>query len=568
MADTTYNVRVKYNVDRASAEADANALARTFDRLAAAAAGAFAVHRVVDFMKKLTNLQSQNEQLQISFAAMLTGYGAAGFTNGGKDFQKAMEASAGLMEKIRVDAAKLPGTAEELAEIMRAAMPGGIHAGKSILGPDSVEEMAKRLLVVSNRIPGGAATVAREFQAIMEGRAIGRNDLFAHLRSTLGMSPKELNALSEPQKWEAMMKALKVLVDPALPAHAQAFKAVATTTLTWAQQFARVVDKGVHEQLIKYLREINDWYEKNRTAVEAWGAEIGKSLGDAAGNIFSTMKDALAFIVANRETIMSVLKMAALVAVGGKFLGGGGAPAGSLQGIGSGALGGLLLNQMSGGNIVTGTIMTLMGALTSFGGSLGIAAAAVVAFGVAANAAADAVDKAHKKQIEQAADVDSLSRAYDTFKRSGGGDPAVFGVVRSIIRDKGLMGYMGSIKGPEFDSLMQSLGIDPTRGTYGSGHKTRAQEIFDMFSDVAYRMHEVVPFGPGAPTAEQKLQQLLYQQNKPVPEKRDVNVTVNIKQDISQAEDPDRILVRTKQAIEDALIRPVESGHNRFSVLR
>jgi len=118
-------------------------------------------------------------------------------------------------------------------------------------------------------------------------------------------------------------------------------------------------------------------------------------------------------------------------------------------------------------------------------------------------------------------------------------------------------GYMGELN---FDKLQEYL-----RTTNLDAHTQTV--VWHMLSGVAGNMNRP-SFGPAAPTPEQKLQQLLFEKGKVTPEKPKVDVNVTITQNISQAEDPERILIRTKQAIEDALIRPIESGDNRFSVLR
>jgi hypothetical protein len=570
VADTVYNVRVKYNLDKSKAEADANSLTKTFERLGAVISSAFAVHRVMDFGLRVGKLVSEFEQFRLQLATMLSGYGAPGFESGAQGFERALRVSQPLMREILKEAAKLPVYASETVEIFRAVVPGALSSGHSILGQNSAMEMTKRLALISQTIPGGANTVSREFQALMEGRAIGRNDLFARIRLLMndgkGLGAKEFNKLSDEDRWKQVDAALKKMFpQAAVDAQANSIKAIVSTTLTWGQVLADIAGKAPVRVITEQFKKLNDWLEQNRSKVEEFAATIGDKLGSALSTAFDAVRSAFEFIVQHKDTILEIAKIAGIAFLGGKVGGFTGGGVGSTLAGNAGL--GVLLNSVTGGNAVTGGIMGVFGALASFGGALGTASLAIVGFAAAANMAAEALDKAHKEDINKDDQIDRLSGLYKSF-RSGGGD-SVYGVVRSIIQDRGMMGYMGAIKDDEFSKLMRDAGIDPTRGTYGSGHKTRAQEFYDMFSDVSYRMRESVAFGPRVPTAEEKLMQKLYDPaSGRIPRKQDVNVNVVIKQDISTSEDPDRILHLTKRALNEALISPIESGYNPWSPLR
>lgn len=556
MADTTYNVNVRYTVDKQNAESAANSLARTFDRLAATVAGAFAVHRILDFGERLVKLQSEAERFTLTFATMLTGYGAPGFTKGAQDFQNAMAVSKELMMQIRLEASKLPGTAEEMMEIMRAAMPGAIQSGKSIMGQDSAFEMSKRLMAAANllQIPGGSTTVAREFQAMMEGRAQTRNDLFARIRSLMndgkGISSKEFNALSESGRWEQVSKALQRLVDPALPTYANTWKAISTTTLNWAQQLARVATDNPYHVLLDSLKSLNDWTQKNQSSIESFAKSIGDKLGGALKSTFGFMKDTFDFIVKNKDTITTVLEAAGALLLGSRI--------GKAGPIGAAGMG-MGINLLTGGSMdAQGYGMALAGAASNLTGALGTAAKAALAFGAAMNL----LDQERRDDINRDTETARLTNIMQHSRIGPEGftvPESDVAILKQIIQENKLnTGYLGSIDNAKLNAYLdQNAAFDNPKLRFDLG---------DAFDYAARRMRDMVPFGPNEPTAEQKLLQKLY--DKPVPRKPDVNVQVNIKQDISQAEDPDRILIRTKQAIEDALIRPIESGNNRFAVLR
>ena len=55
-ADTTYNVKVRYDVDSGGAERAAESLARSFQRISHLIGEAFAVHKILDFTKRIVDL--------------------------------------------------------------------------------------------------------------------------------------------------------------------------------------------------------------------------------------------------------------------------------------------------------------------------------------------------------------------------------------------------------------------------------------------------------------------------------------------------------------------------------
>lgn len=584
MADTTYIVKVKYEVDKSGADAAASSLATTFDRLAKTIAGAFAVHRVLEFSKRLIELQSQAETMQTAMATMLTGFSAPGFTNGAKDFEKAMGASSILMTQIRKDAAALPGTAEDLMEAVRGAMPAGIATGHSIMGQASVLEMGKRLMVAASagvlNIPGGVNTVSREFQAIMEGRTQGRNDLFARLRGLMPgsdgnpISAKEMNKLSEKERWDLMDKTLKKLIDASLPTIAKQWSSIIDTTINWVQQIARVATGGMFNTLKKHFDDLNHWFEKNQASIEEFAKTLGETFGDKLGSALDSLRDAFTFIVNNKGSLITVAQAFGAALIGTKL--GGAGIGGGLGGIGAG----LAINAMTGGTFdFQGGMMGLAGALVSFGGALGIASAAALAFGATMNL----IDPEHKNRVAGMTEASSIFSAVpenafndeDAFMNAPGGvalpgmgrrgkSGAInYGALKAIINEQKLLTRPGG--GLNETALESYLGPIIRNPLY----KQHVKDAFDVASaSMSADWRSNTQFGPTGITPEQKLQQLLYEKGKGTPDKPKVDVHLTINQDISQAEDPDRILVRTKQAIEQALIHPIESGDNRFSVLR
>lgn len=565
MADTTYNVRVVYHLNKDRAEGDANSLARTFDRVAAAVGGAFAVHRVLDFTKRVIDLQAWFENMRITLATMLVGFDAPGFTRGAASFKDAMSASAGLMDQIRKDAATLPGTAEDMMEIMRAAMPGGIRAGHAVMGQDSILKMSERLMAAGNllQIPGGSVTVAREFQAMMEGRAQTRNDLFARIRGLMnggaGLDAKAFNALTDEKKWQAVTEALTKLVDPALPAYAETWKAIGTSAKTWGQQIILVASGGVSDALKRQLKSINDYFVSNRQEIEATLKAFGDVAGSAVNNAFESLRTAMSYIVENRNTILEVAKAIGIFWVAskaGSYTGGG---------LGSTLVGnagiGLGINALTGGNAATGGIMAVLSMLASFGGAVGAAATALVGLAAAANEAATAVDDAHRRGIQRDDQTARLNDLYAMYQKSGATGEA-YAVVKQIVQENHLLGPNSKLnKDAYLAYLKRTSTIEPT---LDPALHSFARPLFGLFQDVI----DSIPYGPRGPSAQEAAMAKLYQAGKAVPEKKNVNVVVNIKQDISTSEDPGRLLVRTRQAIEDALIRPIESGSNRFAILR
>ncbi len=567
MADTTYNVDVKYKVDTSGVNSAISGLTSSFNRLEAAIAGAFTAHKVIGFAKNILDLQSKNEQFRISLATMLTGFDAPGFTKGAASFQDAMASSAELMKQIRKDAAELPGTAEDMMLIMQQAMPAGIRTGHAVLGAHSTQSVARMLMVASQSIPGGATTVSREFAAMMEGRAITRNDLFARIRSQMdegkGMNAKQFNALSEKQRWDEVEKVLAKIYGPSLGTYAKTWETVKETTVNWVQQLARVATSPLFESLKNKLQGLNDWIAKDQSSAESMLATFGASLNTKGLEVFDSMKSAFSFLVEHRGAIIPVLEAAAVLMVGGKLQSGFGKK--SISGALEMAMLGGTLNTITGGDAVTGIEMGLAGAMLNLGGVVGGLAATFLGLQAATNVFSSELDKIHKSNIDRHTEAQRIMPLFKQFETSQGGmSTEMYEVGKQIIQENRLALPMGQgLDSAKFGKYYVGTDLNQKDDSFHSA--------YTFLNAVAQRMFMENFATPMRASAAEEASNRLYERANARPETpkgRDVNVTVNIRQDISQAEDPDRILVRTKQAIEDALIRPIESGTHRSPILR
>lgn len=543
MADTTYNVRLNFTPQGLEGTiTKTDALANTFDKLSKAVAGAFAVHKILDFGSRLVKLNSDMERMQISLAATLTGFGAPGFAQGGKDFEKAMSASALLMDRIRLASAEVSANADDMTMIFQALMPGGIKAGKSMMGgPESVFEMAKlfsALPGINARLAkGGAPVIARELQMLMEGNARGNLDIYGPMREFLG-APKEFNKLTEPERWERLSKAIHTLITPEhLDRVSKSWGAISTTTLTWAQQLFRVATGSAFETLKTHLREVNTWFIKNRESVEEWARTIGQNVGEMAKTAFDSMVSAVKYIIENKDTILEVLKTMAVA---------------------------------FGAYKTANFAMDLASSATTLATKFNALAMVVAAVAAGLQWVLDLINEKHDKDVKDKAPERNAVERFLKMSRSSDDNAGAFGVGENLIRFNHLANKNGVVYPTEIASFLNNINYDTVADHQYTPDDPIVKELYRNLTAVANQMKVYDMAVPKKDKMADPMEEVLKQTNKPqnTPRKPDVKVDVVIKQDISMAEDPDRILHRTKQALNEALISPIESVFNRTTILR
>ena len=264
--------------------------ARGFEVLGTAAAigtGA-AIGGLASLMRHVVSVGQQSEETGIAVAGMLEA------SNTTSSWSESMGLSASLMSQIRRDAAVLPGEAEDFVTIFRAGLPKMLENG---LDPAAAAKLSNRTGAVGITMGIDAEQIGRDVNLIMGGHA------GAHVRTWTAMqdavrragkelhlaagSAKEFNKLSGADRvrvWEKAVGKYQHMID--------AFQD------TWSAQFGtlssnitdlfRIGGQPLFEESKGALKDINTWFDANRTSI----LSTARALGDALAGAFHRGRDA------------------------------------------------------------------------------------------------------------------------------------------------------------------------------------------------------------------------------------------------------------------------------------
>lgn len=563
MADTVYRIRIDYTANTAEAERGAARVSSGFGGIKAAIVGAAAALGVSQLAQKIFEIGRKAEDTRIAIAGMMQAGGAAGLTNSADDFNKSMGMSAEIIKQMRKDARDLPGEFEDLVNVFRMGIGGGLDAGKSV---NQIEQLSAKLMAFGAMAQLPSDQVGREFAMMMESRAGAHNVLFQRLHTQIGLTAKEFNALSSSDKWARIEKALKGY-EPAIKAFGNTWSAVESTTEDFAKQIFRIGTAPVFEAVKRHLSEWNDWFQKNQEYVErmatTWGTELAGGLETAYG----WAKSLVSVIVDNRETLLKIAEayigFKGLSAFGG---GGGGGIAGIAGNMVGGAGMGVALSGMFGhltetGGTLNATMMGFEGALSRLPGPIGLVSTALLAMHAGLQYVVDEIDKSHKDSIKKDVESQRLMNAYKAFETNGGRQSSFEATdARSalqMIKDYKLLKPDGTIDNARFSAYVGGMTNIDLVGA------AAARRMFNAAAKFHPENH--TPFGPDMPSPEQMAL------NRNMPSRNTtVNITNNnhIVQTIENANDPDRVLVKTREALESIYRHETVSPYNRFATVR
>jgi hypothetical protein len=209
--------------------------------------------------------------------------------------------------------------------------------------------------------------------------------------------------------------------------------------------------------------------------------------------------------------------------------------------------------------------MGVEGAFSRLPGTLGLVATGLLALHAALQYAADEVDKSQKSSINKATETDRLMRAYKAFELNG--------QQLSSFETTGAHSALQMIR--EF-RLLKDGKIDNARFAAYVGGLTNvdmegARAARRMFDSAARYMpiQEAKNAGYGLLPKALSPEQDALNRNMP-PRNHTTNITNNnhIVQTIENANDPDRVLVKTKEALESIYRHETVSPYNRFATVR
>lgn len=314
--DLTYNVRVRYYSDGdlgkgLKTTSDAwlgnfrgsildgitSSFNRAFDSAAstmistlgaaAATVGGVLAAGMGKAIKEAIHFNDLMERTQISTAAMFaaSGQGMRGsetingqaFNNADSSpFAVAMGISSRMMGEMRKDAVKLPGTFQDLSEIMRSVSMVGSRAGLDAYG---TEKLAAEAMTIGKIGGMNAATAGREISAILDGN-IRHSMPMARL---LGVGSAE-NKLSYEDRYKLVRQRMHALSEGAMPAYMNTWDALLSGAKDKLQGAVGAVGAPLFQRIKDSLKGFNEMGTSDKML------EFGIKFGDMLVKAFDKGK--------------------------------------------------------------------------------------------------------------------------------------------------------------------------------------------------------------------------------------------------------------------------------------
>lgn len=216
------------------------------------------------------HLNKELENTQISLGAI---YNAKGFADG---IGQGVEMAAVSVQRMRKDAAQLPGEFEDLRGILMGIATPALNAGMNIEG---LHQMSANTMAVAAVMGLQMDMAAREAAQLLEGRAGAHNVLGTRLGFT-GDKAQEFNKKSAEDRVKALQTEF-AKYSPAIQQFGHSYEGISSSTISNVKQLLSHATSPLFESIKVTLEKINQWYDANEARLEEWAQRIGKGLNDA-----------------------------------------------------------------------------------------------------------------------------------------------------------------------------------------------------------------------------------------------------------------------------------------------
>ena len=217
------------------------------------------------------HLNNELEQTNLSLAAI---FQAQGYTS---NFTDAMSLATDQVAKMKSDVKALPGDLGQLAGIMKTIATPGAQAGMT---PDAIRQLSGRAMLVGGIQQLPPELVARELAQLLSGRAGAHNILGTRL-GLIGARAQSFNAESASARAADVGKEFD-RYGPAANAFGQSFFANWTTLKDNVKYtLLAPTTSPLFESVKRTIKDINAWFDDNKTYVASWADYAGTRLAGA-----------------------------------------------------------------------------------------------------------------------------------------------------------------------------------------------------------------------------------------------------------------------------------------------
>lgn len=296
MSDILYNVRTVYQTETSGAtqgmaamSGAASRLGGVLDGLKGAAravlgygmmAGSLAAVGAIGLLAHgIANVNGELDSTAVGIAGMVQAAQVSG-TEGAAGWASSMGFAEQAMAQIRVDAAALPGTAEDFIEVFRAGLAPAIESG---MAATDVARFTNRFGAVAIALRVDAPQAGRDLNLILQGRAGAHVNMWNRLKSTIGKTAAEFNAMSASARRMAVDTAMDHY-QPMIDAYANTWEAISSTTQSYGREVLRIATAPAFAVIKKELQSVNNWWQANQTLINEVANGIGTRLVNAYKN--------------------------------------------------------------------------------------------------------------------------------------------------------------------------------------------------------------------------------------------------------------------------------------------
>ncbi len=234
------------------------------------------------------------------------------------DLSTELKTANDLYDGLRKKAAELPGTTKDYINMLGMLVQPLAQAGVSA---ERMQDITVNSMVAARGLGEGWQKAARDVSEFVNFGKMNKVDTFLrrvlepHLAGGGNDADKaKLKAMTKAQRaalWERHIGA-KQIHQLGL-AQAESFSGRVDKLTDNVQQFLGKVGRPLYDALGVSIKKANDWLGKNSVAVE----KVAKSMGEGLVYAFGKVKDAIAWLIANKDSVKVAFEIVgvALVAI-------------------------------------------------------------------------------------------------------------------------------------------------------------------------------------------------------------------------------------------------------------
>lgn len=327
---TTYRVETVYAIDdRASAALgriggaaertgrSTSALSGTIARLGGVVAGGFGLQKAG---AALIGFNSSMEQSRITIAGLLQ------LNKPGEQWADNFGRAERLTERFQQRMKAAVGTTKDAVDMAGMIVNPVMAAGASM---KQLEDLTIGAVIAAKSLGIQSEVAALDIQQALAGSLTSRERFARSLLEPMGFTTDKFNALSADKRLQVLSKALNSdAIKSMSKAQEKSLDGSWSTFVDNLQQGAGKIGLPLFKAITAEVRSWNAWLDANQDKVAAFA----KTMSDGLVTGFRMVKDAISFLVENRDTLMAVGKVWATAKLAGAASG----VLGGLAGAGAG----------------------------------------------------------------------------------------------------------------------------------------------------------------------------------------------------------------------------------------